>query len=205
MLAVRRFDIPEHTENAEVLPHRRCVVSGESLPVRKLIRFVSDPDGTIIPDVGGTLPGRGLWLTADRAMIEEATSRRLFSKAAKGNVSVSLDLADRTEELLKRRCLNHLGLARRAGLVAAGAQKVKAQVASGQTVALFEASDGSPQERLKIASLAHGAPVVDAFTGAELGNALGRNVVVHVALRSGSLTATLLEDSARYIGLRRNV
>ena len=204
MLAARRFDIPEHNEAEDTVPHRRCVVSGESLPIGRLIRFVADPEGTIVPDVARALPGRGLWLTADRAMIDEATSKRLFSKAARGNVSVCLDLADRVEGLLKRRCLNHLGLARRAGLVAAGAEKVKALLESGQTAALFEASDGSPQERAKIVSLAPDTPIVDAFTGAELGDALGRDVIVHIALQPSSLTTTLLEDAARYAGLRRS-
>lgn len=203
MLAARRLDISKHDSDAERGPGRRCIASGESLPTARLVRFVADPEGTIVPDVEGTLPGRGLWLTADRVMIEKAASKRLFANAARGNVTVDPDLADRVEELLRRRCLNHLGLARRAGLVAAGAEKVRAQIATGRTAALFEAVDGSPQERHKIVSMAPQATTVEAFTGAELGAALGRDTVVHVALLRGPLTEVLLEDAARYAGLRR--
>jgi ribosomal protein L7Ae-like RNA K-turn-binding protein len=128
----------------------------------------------------------------------------MFAKAARKDVSVAADLADTVAELLKRRCLNQLGLARRAGLVAAGAEKVRAQIATGRTAALFEAADGSPQERRKFVALTPDVPMVDVFTGAELGTALGREAAaVHVALLPGRLTTTLLEDAARYVGVRK--
>jgi uncharacterized protein len=179
-------------------PNRRCIASGESLPTARLIRFAVGPGDVLVPDIEARLPGRGLWLSAERAMIDTATSKRMFAKAARRNVSVAADLADVVAELLKRRCLNQLGLARRAGLVAAGAEKVRTQIAAGRTAALFEAADGSPQERRKFVALVPHVPLVDVFTSAELGAALGRAMAVHVALLPGRLTAALLEDAARY-------
>ena len=185
-------------------PNRRCIATGESLLVARLIRFVVGPGNVLVPDIDGRLPGRGLWLSADRSMIETAASKRMFAKAARKDVSVAAELADTVAELLKRRCLNQLGLARRAGLVAAGAEKVRAQIATGRTAALFEAADGSPQERRKFVALTPDVPMVDVFTGAELGGALGREApAVHVGLLPGRLTTTLLEDAARYAGVRK--
>jgi len=193
----------EDAPEAEKGPNRRCVASGESLPVAQLIRYVVGPGNVLVPDIDARLPGRGLWLSAKRAMIETAASKRMFARAARKDVSVPAGLADTVAELLKRRCLNHLGLARRAGQVAAGAEKVRAQIATGRTAALFEAADGSPQERRKFTALAPHVPTVDVFTGAELGAALGREAAaVHVALLPGRLTDTLLEDAARYAGVR---
>ncbi len=183
--------------------HRRCIASGVSRPMAEMVRFVVGPDDCIVPDVDGRLPGRGLWLSAVRDMIETAASKRLFAKAARGTVTVPANLADTVADLLRRRCLNHLGLARRAGLVAAGAEKVRAQIASGRTGALLEAADGSLQERQKLTSLAPGVPVIDTFTTHELGAALGRESVVHVALMKGALTARIRDDAARYYGMMR--
>ena len=89
-----------------------------------------------------------------------------------------------------------------AGLVTAGAEKVRAQIATGTTVALVEAADGSPAERRKFTALVPRAPVVDVFTGAEMGAALGRDAAVHVAMRAGGLTTALIEEAARYEGVR---
>jgi len=194
---------PDTEDGPEDGPLRRCIVSGLQLPVAQMIRFVVGPEDRIVPDVEGRLPGRGLWLSASRDMIETATSKRLFAKAARQNVTVPVDLADTVADLLRRRCLNHLGLARRAGLVVAGAEKVKAQIAEGRTAALIEAADGSLQERRKFLAMAPDAPVVNAFTSAELGAALGRDAVVHAVLSPGRLASVLIEETARYIGVRR--
>ena len=183
--------------------HRRCIASGDVRPTVELVRYVVGPDQSIVPDVDGRLPGRGLWLSANRDMVETAVSKRLFAKAARGNVTVPANLSDTVADLLRRRCLNHLGLARRAGLVAAGAEKARASLAKGGTGALFEAADGSPQERRKIMDLAPDVPVVDVFTMTELGGALGREAVVHVALADGDLTRRLLADASRYRGMMR--
>jgi ribosomal protein L7Ae-like RNA K-turn-binding protein len=135
-------------------------------------------------------------------MIETAAQKRLFAKAARANVSVAPDLADTVVELLRRRCLNHLGLAQRAGLVASGAEKVRAQIATGRTAALIEASDGSIAERQKMGALVPGVPVVDVFSSTELGSALGKDMAVHVALSRGRLTEMILDDAGRFRGLR---
>jgi hypothetical protein len=68
---------------------------------------------------------------------------------------------------------------------------------------LLEAADGSLAERHRLTSLAPNVPVVEDFTSAELGGALGRDAVVHVALAIGALTERLLADTRRYRGFRR--
>ena len=40
-------------------PNRRCIVTGQVLPVEQLIRFVVGPDGVVVPDIEARLPGRG--------------------------------------------------------------------------------------------------------------------------------------------------
>lgn len=196
--------VPNPEAQDEKGPNRRCIASGESRPVAELIRFVVGPENILVPDVDSRLPGRGLWLRASRDMLETAASKRLFAKAARANVSVPADLADTVAGLLRRRCLNHLGLAQRAGLVASGAEKVRAQIAAGRTAVLLQAADGSPAERQKMSALVRAAAVVDVFTSAELGAALGRDMAVHVGLSSGRLTTMILEDANRYGGLRGN-
>ena len=79
---------------------------------------------------------------------------------------------------------------------------MRAQITAGRVAVLLEAADGSLQERRKFIALAPEAPVVDAFTSSELGAALGRDNVIHVALAPGRLTRTLLDDAARYDGLK---
>ena len=84
---------------------RRCIVSGEIVPAHRLIRFVADPDGKIVPDVAARLPGRGAWVTASRAAITEAAQKKLFARTLKALVTAGDDLAGRTEKALVARIL----------------------------------------------------------------------------------------------------
>ncbi len=193
----------EHAEDQG--PVRRCLVSGEHRPKSELLRFVISPDGGVVFDDSGRLPGRGLWLRAERDMIETAASKRLFSKAARQSVTVPDDLAGLVAAGLKRRCLDRLGLARRAGLVAVGFEKVRAQARAGLTALRLEAADGAADGRRKVTGIAPNVPVIDAFTGAELGQALGRDHAVHVGLVADRLTEALAGEATRYQGVAEKV
>ena len=59
---------------------RRCIVTRESLPEPRLIRFVLAPDGRVVPDLARKLPGRGLWLSARRDIVDRACAGNLFAK-----------------------------------------------------------------------------------------------------------------------------
>ncbi|MBM3513721.1 MAG: RNA-binding protein [Alphaproteobacteria bacterium] len=188
------------------MPHaeqttRTCLVSGDAMATRAMIRFVVGPENEIVPDLQERLPGRGLWVAAKRAAIESAATGKVFAKAAKAAVKAPADLADRVAILLKNRCLDTLGLARRAGLVTCGADRVRDVLERGAATALIEARDGSPAERAKFTSLAGPRPVVDCFSRGELASAVGREDVVHVALTPGGLSDLFLRDSARFAGV----
>ncbi len=186
-------------------PLRRCIASGEILPKEGLLRFVVSPDGELLPDLGGKLPGRGLWLQPDPAMIRRALSRGLFSKAARAKVKVPDDLRERVAELERRRLLDLLGLARRAGSAVAGFDKVKTAIERGRVVLLFEATDGAAGGRDRLAALlahcAPTAPILAVLEAVELGRALGREHAVHVAITAGGLAAALLQAANRVIRL----
>ena len=70
-------------EEDDSMRERRDIVSGEVLPENRLIRFVADPDGNVVPDAAAKLPGRGLWVEASKAAIDKAVEKKLFSRAAK--------------------------------------------------------------------------------------------------------------------------
>ncbi len=84
---------------------RRDIVSGEVMPDSRLIRFVAGPDGVVVPDVAAKLPGRGLWVAASKAAIATAVEKKLFSRAAKAQVTATADLGERAEKALVSRML----------------------------------------------------------------------------------------------------
>ena len=196
-----------HDDGGSRSRERRCIVSGEIMPDNRLIRFVAAPDGQVVPDVAAKLPGRGLWLTASRAVVNQAVEKRLFARAARANVAAASDLADRTEQALVSRMLGDLGLARRSGALVLGFDNVlRALDGPRPPSVMVEASDGSGDGKRKLYNAAHARgmkpQLVECLTSAELGLALGRENVIHAAVQPGGLAERLIFDAQRLQGFR---
>ena len=168
---------------------RRDIASGETTGTDDLIRFVVSPDGQLVPDVAHKLPGRGLWVRSDQASLETAIRRNIFAKAARRQVRVDPDLIPQVHQLLRRRCLDLLGLARREGVIVTGFEKVLNTAKSGKAAWLIEASDGAEDGRKRIIAAAKatgsGTKVCGSFSNADLSLALGLENAIHAALLPG--------------------
>lgn len=185
---------------------RRCIVSGEVGPREALIRFVIGPEDAVVPDLGERLPGRGMWVTSTREAVETAIRKGLFAKSAKASAVAAPSLADDLEALLAKRAASALGLARKAGALVTGYEKVLAEISAGRLALLIEARDGSEDGMRKLAGALKARyaalnraepPILKPLWGDEMDLALGRANVVHAALTQGSMKSKVLGDLAR--------
>ena len=182
-------------------PERKCIATGEAQPKYGLIRFVAGPDGQIVPDLAGKLPGRGFYVASDRAALEKAVKKNLFSRAAKQPVKAHDDLVDMLEPMLARRVVELISLARKSGNAVAGYEKVKDWLQKEEAEVLIQSSDGSSRGKSKL-STPHYGSYIGWLTSDELGMAFGRETVIHAALGAGGLTKRVVEDAQRLKGLR---
>lgn len=181
---------------------RRCVSSRAPAPAQHMIRFVVAPDGMLVPDLAARLPGRGLWVGADRATLGRAIVRGQFAKAARARVTADPALVEQVAGMLARRCLDLIGLARRAGQVVAGFDQVSDYLRHQRAALILTARDGGEEGRRRIAALAGTALVLAPFDRGELGAALGRDEVVHLALAECGLAGQLSRELERLRGFR---
>jgi len=185
------------TEGAQ----RKCIVSGAVKPVSEMLRFVVGPNGYVVFDAKGKLPGRGLWLSARLDMLKTATVKNVFSKAARVRVQVPENLVDEVIRQLRVGCLSRVGLARRAGLLTQGYEKVRAALKANPFGVLLEASDGAQDGRDKITRLAPDVKVVAHFTAKELGQAMGRDNAVHALVEPGKMAEAILCEARKFAGV----
>ncbi|MDR9392770.1 RNA-binding protein [Roseovarius sp. SYSU LYC5161] len=182
-------------------PERKCIVTGEVRPKAELLRFVAGPDAQLVPDIAGKLPGRGIWVTADRAAIDKAVAKGLFSRAARQKVAVPDALADQMEAQLAQRVVNLISLARKGGDAVSGYEKVKDWLTKEEARVLIQASDGSDRGKSKLSTPYRGS-YIGWLTAQELGRAFGRQTSIHAALRAGGLAQRVVHEAARLKGLR---
>lgn len=205
----------------ETGPLRRCIITRERLPKERMIRFVVGPDRQIVPDLAARLPGRGIWLSASRDVLQfggaQAEGRqkdkhgdgsnrhliRAFARAARGPVTVPSDLFVLLETALVRRIGECIGLARRAGQAVAGYEKAREALKTGRYRLVLQASDGSEAERQRFLSgFGPELTIIDPLPGADLGRVFGRDYVVHVAVAPGKLAESLVVEAGRLAGLK---
>ena len=171
---------------------RRCIVTREAQEKDRLIRFVLGPGDEIVPDLAGKLPGRGAWVTADRAILAQAVKKNAFAKAFQQPVRLPADLVERVGQLIDRQVIDLLGLARRSGRLVTGFEKADVALRTGRAVLLIEAKDAGKEGRAKLAR--HTLPGVEIWaplTAEQLGRAIGRDHAVHVAVGPGGLAERL--------------
>lgn len=183
-------------------PLRRCIVTRERHPVESMIRFVIGPDRVIVPDVQARLPGRGMWLSARKDVVEAALARKAFARAARAEVAVPVDMPAIIEAALTRRVIEILGLTRRAGQAVTGFAKAREWLVAGQVALLVHASDGSVDERNRLLN-GRAVPVIAPLSAQDLGRIFGRDHAVHVAVSAGRLATMLLNETKRLDGIRR--
>ena len=180
---------------------RKCIVTGEVQPKAGLIRFVLGPDNQVVPDILGKLPGRGMYVTADRAILEQARKGQ-FSRSAKQPVTMPDGLVDEVERQIARRTVDLIALTRKAGRAVCGFEKVKGWLAGGERVrVLVQAADGSERGKTKLWT-PEGARYFGCLTSVELGLAFGRQSVIHGALATGGLSDRVVEEATKLRGLR---
>ena len=185
---------------------RKCIATGQILPEDRLIRFVAGPDGLVVPDLARKLPGRGIWVEATRASVELAARKNAFARSAKTQIKAPAGLADLVENLLRQRLLQALGLARRAGELTWGYDRVSSAILAGRVAWMIEAADGAADGRRKLLQIAARQDVpprlIGAFPEAEIGLALGLENVIHLAFLAGRGAGRWTMDVERLSGFR---
>ena len=189
-------------ENLQDDPERKCIVTGEVQPKAGLIRFCLGPEDLIVPDILGRLPGRGFYVSADRLAIEKAVAKGLFARAARQPVKLPPDLAGLVDDLMTRRVVDLISLARKASGAVMGYEKVKDWLSNGKARVLIQSSDGSERGKTKLRPPEGENRFIGCLTAQELGLAFGRERAIHAALATGGLTARVVEEAARLAGLR---
>jgi predicted RNA-binding protein YlxR (DUF448 family) len=206
MLAMAQDDELDHGA-AKLAPgmERHCALTRTLKPVDDMIRFVVGPGDEAVPDIKRKLPGRGIWITASRAALDDAVKRGVFARGFKRNVRVAADLPAVTEHLLEQSALDALAIAGKAGQVVGGFAKVEAAIGRDDLKALIHAADARTDGKRKLdAALQRKNPeksreiaTIGGLTGAQLDLALNRPNVVHAALLAGPVSDTFLVRAKR--------
>ena len=187
------------------------MASGAKKSPELMTRFVLSPDNIVVPDILGKLPGRGVWVTANKASLDAAIRSGGFARGFKRKVVVPDDLADQLETFYARHLSGLLSMAKKSGQLILGFDQVFGAAAAQPLAWRVEASDGAADGRGKIRARARAIcyemelplpGVIACFTAVELGHIFGRGQIIHAAIPRGKLAKSIRSTVTKLSGFR---
>lgn len=194
-------------EDDQKRPHRRCIVTREILDTSELLRFVVDPNGFVIFDLKRKLPGRGVWVQAQKKFVNMAVQKHLFRKAFRKDVNVNEDIGVQIETVLIQDALQSLGFANKAGAIVQGFTKIAAALGKRNIIALIHAIEAQPDGREKLSKkrvaaygdMAGPTTLADCFSSNDLSQICGTSNVMHIGLKNTGISVKVLQDIKRLV------
>ncbi|MBR2137142.1 MAG: DUF448 domain-containing protein [Alphaproteobacteria bacterium] len=180
------------------LETRKCVLSGEVKSKEELLRFVLLRDGTMIPDFDKKIDGHGFYVSNSKKTIEDLMQKNHLGKILHTKVTVPQDLAHTVETVLCQKCLNMINLARKAGCLVMGFEKVKEILSKDKAAFVIEACDSGEDGKQKIRAMAQSLNIYTLFDVATLSQTLNRENTVYLAVTKGPLGKSLETALQRY-------
>ncbi len=172
-----------------------CSVTDEVCSQSEMIRFVIDPDGSVVADLTLKLPGVFLWVKADHAALKKAIWRNTFAAKTRQNVKIPENLMESIESGLFRLAMQTLSMAKRAGELRFGFTKADEALRSHTAAVYVVAKDAKENGREKVERLAchQNLVIIDEWSSEELSKAIGEENVIHIVMAHGGLTQKLIE------------
>lgn len=179
---------------------RTCIVSREDKSPDQMIRFVLGPSNEVTPDLKRKLPGRGVWVTAEKNMIEQAIAKGHFHRGFKQQVVVNDDLTQLIETLLRQSALGLLGMAKKSGSVVLGRSKSNDAIRANAAQIVLHATDAAEDGRKKLEAAIRSLDeeegdeipgVFCCFSGDELDAAFGGVNIMHLVVLPGGIADNL--------------
>lgn len=179
------------------LIERKCILDGTVKPQGELLRFV-EIDNMLLPDFNKKLPGKGMYVTANRLSLQKALEKKLFHKVSRHNLKVADDFLETVEKLIKQQALESLNLARKSGALITGFEKVREAIRKNNVEFIIEASNAASDGKEKMVLLAKSIEIFNLFSIDELDMALNKENTVHVAILKSNVARMVYTNLKKY-------
>lgn len=178
---------------------RKCVLTGKTAKKDELLRFVVLPDGRFLPDFDKKLGGRGVYLSNSVQLLNDLVKKeKPLNKILHKNVLISADLPQITENILQKKALEAINLARKAGNLVLGFEKVKEALKKNRAAFVVAADDCGHDGRDKIVAMSKDIEVISIFATNLISEALNHENTVYLAILKGKTDGLVKKALMRY-------
>lgn len=186
---------------------RTCLGCSEEKDKGELVRLVSGPDGAVVIDYKGNLPGRGAYICPKESCVREAFSKRRISRVFKGSrIDGVEEFLFQLMEKVSDRVMSLISLSRKAGKVLDGREAVEKGLGKGKIRILLLADDLSAGSFREITDrcVKAGIRYYTYLMKDKMGVLLGKGDRGVVGITDESFSSLLEKEFGRLRSLRRS-
>lgn len=172
-------------------------------PQSELLRYVLSPDGEILPDYRGKLPGRGAYTCLNPDCIRKALRQNRFARAFRKPVQQrdAEELLLQVGSQIRLKMFSLLGMARKSGVALTGSGSVGSMLSSSEPPAFILLADDISEgiaskiihsaEKIKV-------PVYSFVDKGTMGHLLGKGERSVVALKKSGIADAFIKELLKY-------
>ena len=158
------------------------------------IKISLSPDNELVPDLHNNLPGKSIWVPANKARINDILKEDDLETFLGAQRLSTKDLIFLIEKLLRNKILNSISLAKKAGYLAIGLDKIKTQLIGKKHCLIVVAKGAKSLKNYSMFSSNDISCFENILYQKDLERSTGKNNVKYVGILSKNFKKTIQVD-----------
>ena len=183
---------------------KKNFLENSNIDEKDFIKFSLSPDNKLVPDLHNNLPGKSIWVPANKKLIKYVQER----DDVKAHFGVSLlfsnDLVYLVKKILRKKILNSISLAKKASYLAIGLDKIKIQLTEKKHCLIVVAKGAKSLQNYSFFSSKNISCFENLLYQKDLEKCTGKNNVKYVGILSKNFKKTIQVDLNKLKGFMGN-
>ena len=168
------------------------------------IKFSLSPDNKLVPDLHNKLPGKSIWAKPNKALIEYIQERDDVKAHFGVSHLFSNDLISLIQKTLRKKILNSISLAKKAGYLTIGLDTIKTQLVEKKHCLIVVAKGAKSLKNYSFFSSNTISCFENLLHQKDLERSTGKNNVKYVGILSKNFKKTIQVDLNKLKGFMGN-
>ena len=184
--------------------NKKILLNNSGINKDDLIKICLSPDNKLIPDLCNKLPGKSVWLPANKALIIDSLRKEDLKTYFGVSKISSSDLVSIIEKVLRKKILSSISITKKTGVLAIGLEAIKAQLIQKRHCLIVVAMGARSLAKKSIFASKNVSIFESLLEQKDLEKSTGKINVKYVGIFSKNFKKTIQVDLNKLKGFMRN-
>ena len=183
---------------------KKSFLENTDIDENDFIKFSLSPDKKLVPDLHDNLPGKSIWAPANKMMMKYIQERDDVKAHFGVSHLFSNDLVYLVKKILRKKILNSISLAKKAGYLAVGLDTIKTQLIEKKHCLIVVAKGAKSLQSYSFFSSNNISCFENLLYQKDLEKSTGKNNVKYIGILSKNFKKTIQVDLNKLKGFMGN-